>query len=359
MSNRLQIIGAILILGVAAVGGWSATTLFQKTVSIVPGVQGCARLEGSARQIACLADEFVGGATEVAGNTTGPARDKLVIGYVRRVENIAASDQQLAGICHPAMHKLGRREGDLAARANRTPTFPGGSSQLCTAGYVHGLAEGYLSGTPTADVAAVFPKLCHDPAAQSGCAHGIGHALLRAMSERPVIEASTSALDSCGELPGSEDVSDCHDGVYMELAMESRTSISDYTGACNTATSVDRELSCWGYVGLSITTNDVPLAQVPGWCARASLPGHFTCIEGYGRNLGVDRLGMCQSSAKRSSLQRRCIDGAVGLQVGSGHVAKKEASAACRSLGDNALKDYCLTAVERYSRGRARVERHA
>ena len=87
------------------------------------------------------------------------------------------------------------------AAAMTSTMFPPGATQLCTAGYVHGLAEGYLhDAAADADVAAVFPELCADEGARAGCAHGIGHALLRARDAAPAT-ASDAALDQCGDLP--------------------------------------------------------------------------------------------------------------------------------------------------------------
>jgi hypothetical protein len=50
------------------------------------------------------------------------------------------------------------------------------------------------------------------------------------------------------------------------------------------------------------------------------------------------------------------VDGATGLQVGSGHVSKRDALAACEDLDQRSLRTYCLRAVERYAEGRKQVE---
>jgi hypothetical protein len=258
------------------------------------------------------------------------------------------------------MHKLGRNEGTRSAKAGQAPSFPSsGASQLCTAGYVHGLSEGYLTGTPDAEVATVFPALCHVTKAREGCAHGVGHALLRAQSNNSAIEGAAAATDRCEELPG-EFPTNCMNGVYMELAMRTQprpVAASAYMEACASTPDIEESLSCWGYMSLNLTSNDVPLADVPSWCAKADLPGQFPCIEEYGRDLGIKRVDACASSADLKQLRERCVDGAVGVQVGSGHVTKKEAQAACETIDLRELKSYCTTAVNRYSRGRAEVER--
>ncbi|MCW2955391.1 MAG: hypothetical protein JWO69_260 [Thermoleophilia bacterium] len=353
--TSVQILLGILVLAACLVGGFLATNSLQKTVPIVPGLQSCWRLDGSGRQVACLSDEFQDGAAEAAGDARGADRDRVVVEYVRRAEALAASDERLAGTCHPAMHELGRAEGSRAAGEERVPIYPGGSAQLCTAGYTHGLSEGYLQGTPTADVASIFPKLCHDVRSRGGCAHGVGHALLRAQDDA-TITSSDAALERCGELP-DEWPADCLDGVYMELAMRTKPEpvpVADYVATCSSTDDVDRELSCWGYMGLSITSNDIATDEVPEWCAKAAVPGQFPCIEGYGRDLGALRVAECGADdVGRVALQQRCIDGAIGLQVGSGHVTGDEAEGACRKLDAAPLVSYCTRAVERYSAGRA------
>jgi hypothetical protein len=356
--HSLRIIGAIAVLAIAVAGGFAATSMFQRTVPIVPGVQGCWRLEGSTRQVDCISDQFANGAREASSGLSGAARDRAVLAYVGRADKLAANDARLGGVCHPAMHVLGRTEGARAAAAGHAPTFPDGSTQLCTAGFVHGLAEGYLARTPNADVAAVFPKLCHDAAARAGCAHGIGHALLRAQRGSSAA-STTNAIAGCAKLP-SEFPNDCHNGVFMELAMRTTpraVPVASYVDACTAADSqadVALGLSCWGYLGLSLASNDVPLEQQASWCAKASPAGQFTCIEGYGRDLGVARVANCSAKGVgRTAIMERCIDGAVGLQVGSGHVTAAAARASCTNLGTKHLAAYCRSAVGRYSRGRA------
>lgn len=354
---HLQAIGALAVLALAVAGGFLATSLFQRTVPIVPGVQGCWRLEGSARQVGCLSHEFEQGADEAAGDRTRAARDRAIITYVRRAERLAAADGRLAATCHPSMHALGRREGARAAKEGRAPEFPGGSSQLCTAGYVHGLSEGYLQDTAATDVAPVFAKLCHDAGARPGCAHGVGHAFVRGQRTAPAVDAARAANRRCADLPGSFPVN-CNAGVYMELAMRTDppVPVADYRRACEGAGTAGRELACWGYLDLSLGSNDVPLEAVPAECLRASVPGQFPCIDGYGRELGVDRVASCGRIDARAVLQERCVDGAVGLQVGSGHVTGSAARARCANVHPARLARYCSRAVGRYLEGKAAVE---
>ncbi|MBC7460053.1 MAG: hypothetical protein H7287_01690, partial [Thermoleophilia bacterium] len=349
--HPLRIIGITALLALTVVGGFSATNLFQRNVAIVPGLEGCWRLDGSGLQIQCLSNQFLNGARDAAKGLSGSARSDAVNAYVSRADKLAASDQRLGGVCHPAMHNLGRSEGLRAADAGHAPDFPSGSTQLCTAGYVHGLSEGYMSKSPNADVAAVFPVLCHDPAARTGCAHGMGHALLRAQTSAPAA-AANAAISRCGKLP-DDYPTDCHNGVYMELAMRTEPAsipVADYTRICRVA---DREddatlgLACWGYLGLSVTSNNLTAAAEPKYCTQASTTGQFPCFEGYGRDIGPSKVANCGTDTPNGALAQRCIDGAIGLQVGSGFVTKRKAVAYCGTLKGGELVAYCRTAVQR------------
>lgn len=347
----------VLVLAAAVLGGWMLTNSAKETVDLGSGFNACWNRTGSSRQIDCLSSRLEDGAARAVAGAEGEDRDTRLLAYVRSAEVSAAQDARLAGSCHPAMHQLGRAEGQRAAQRGTVPAFPTGSSQLCTAGYVHGLAEGYLTGTPDAEVAAVFPALCHVTKAREGCAHGVGHALVRARTTEPADAAADGATRRCADLP-AEFPTNCMNGVYMELAMRTQPKpvpAADYANSCKTE-DVERSLSCWGYLTMNLTTNDIPLQDVPSWCARANLPGQFPCIEQYGRALGVDGVAKCGSVSDPTELRERCVDGAVGLQVGSGHVSEGEALSACKSINRNALASYCSSAVGRYARGRKLVE---
>lgn len=359
MSNRLRHVTLAVTAVLLATGaGFLLANRIQKSVAVLPGIEGCLRLTDLGGRTDCLGEQFQRGADKAS--TARKSRQDDVIDYVRRVETLASRDTRLSGACHSGMHVLGRNEGGRAAKAGQVPRFPNAASQLCTAGFVHGLAEGYLEGTPVANVAAVFPKLCADKAAQSGCSHGVGHALLRGTSNAPRPRDALKAARRCDDVP-SNARSDCDAGVFMELAMRPSASpipVTDYVSTCNQVSGVERELSCWSYLGLSLLVNDVPPDDTPGWCAKAPYSAQFTCVEGYGRMLGVARLTGCEK-VERLALRKRCVDGAIGLQVGSGHASRSAANAACRRLASRKVMRYCVDAVDRYSRGRAKVEQRS
>lgn len=355
--RHLKYLTGIAVLAAAMTGGWFATNLFQKTVPLVPGVQGCFRLDGIKGQTTCLSEEFRSGAAKAAEGRNGD-RDQAIAEYVRRADRLAATDPALGSLCHSAMHNLGRDEGARAARQENPPTFPNGASQLCTAGYVHGLAEGYLGESSSADLQAVFPKLCHDATAREGCAHGIGHGLLREESS-DWLKAAPSASSRCDQLQG-EYPSNCKNGVFMELAMRTtprHVPVDDYVAVCDSAEDVESSVACWSYLAMNLGSNEVALTDYPKWCSRADLPGEYGCIDGYGRQLGVARVKSCEMVRSRG-LIRHCINGALGLQIGSGHVDASTARKACERIADPEHGTFCGEAVKRFTEGRKTVEGH-
>lgn len=354
--SLLTTVTSLLVL-VAAIGGaWFVSERAQRADQRSE-YAACWSSAKSTERIDCVSDRLLQEAGSRASGRSGQARGEAIAAFVRDRERAAADDAELAAVCHPAMHELGRTEGRTVAREAGLPVFPAGSSQLCTAGYVHGLAEGYLVATPDAEVMAVFPKLCHDADVREGCAHGVGHALVRARSDDGAAAAAAGASRACGELP-DELATNCRNGVYMELAIRTDpvVAVDEFIDTCRSIAAVDERLTCWGYLSSAMATNDVPLERVPAACARADLPGQFTCVEQYGRSLGALRVDQCEGSSTRFEVRARCVGGALGVHVGSGHVSESEARDACLAIDEGRLERRCLTSVGRFASGRRDVE---
>lgn len=340
-----RLIVPVLVLSAALVAGWGITSFAGGRVQLLPGLAGCWRLDGSAAQSRCAEAEFRDDVQEAARGRDGRSREAAMIASVESVDVQARADGRITGVCHQAMHDIGRSEGRRAAGADTVPNLPQAGSRVCTAGYVHGLAEGYLASTPRADAARVYPRLCHEATTRENCAHGIGHALLQARADQSAPVASQGAGTACTTLP--EPVHGvCRGGVYMELAMrtgDTRVRPDDYIATC-TAQPTAARLSCFEYLGLSLTTNDVAREEVPAWCARAPRTEQGLCIDGWGLDLGLDRISQCASLDERF-LEHRCVDGALRTELASRHATPAEAERRCREL-EMPLRRYCTGAVD-------------
>jgi hypothetical protein len=333
----------VFALVVAIAAGAYGTGMLQKKVPLAPGAEGCARLEGRSEQTSCIAKLY---ADRLPGESlpVGAERDLRVHTVIARADRDAAKSETISGLCHPAMHEVGRAEGELAARAGKVPGFPTeGSMRLCTAGFVHGLAEGYLQSSSNPDIAAIFPKLCHEKAAASGCAHGIGHALLRQDPEREVVPAARESVTRCATLNGSF-AADCYNGVFMELAMRAPDFSSEqYTKVCDSQQMPLTVASCWSYLPLVTNASEIAPAKAATMCTKAPPDGAPNCIAELGRSQALDGIELCASLPK---LREDCLRGAVSLSVSSGHVTRLAAEKRCRKDA-GADADLCVRLVRR------------
>jgi hypothetical protein len=326
---HLKLLPYLLLLTAAIVVGLKVTDTVQKSHPLLPGIRGCERLDGVTKQSECAASYYesrIHADTNAVDSET--TRTQLVADVIAEVDKAAQTDAALAGICHPSMHIVGRDEGSRAAELGHTPVYPTfNTTSACTAGYVHGLSEGYLQNASTPDVAAVFPKLCHDPNSAAGCAHGIGHALLRAVGTSSSDVSASAAR--CGELPDGR-INDCANGVFMELAMQGpNVSTSDYTSICS-AMRGGSGTACWSYVPLNAQYDGVATAEIPALCENAGTIAAQGCIREFGRMNGPTEIRQCAGVAE--PLRAACVEGAVVLPVHSGQLSEAKANAACATL---------------------------
>ena len=355
MHGRVQqalVITTILV--VTMLAGVVGMRQLQSHVKVLPGLRGCWTLSGMSKQVDCTSEWLFTTADDVVTSSNTDSRNAQMIAFVRSVDTRAATDAQLAGVCHPAMHVLGRAEGRRAAAVQQVPPLPdAGAQQLCTAGFVHGAVEGWVAASPNADVNTAFSALCVQNRERPGCAHGLGHAMLQAQTAD---EAGVArALARCSALPAPYPTN-CSSGVFMEAAMQRPAmKTSTYIALCQAQSrGVDR-LNCANYLDLNLSTHDVPVAEHGAYCEQLPRGLETTCMSGWGRQLGVEGLETC-ASASRTVLTQLCIDGAIGLPVGSGHITAAEATTRCEQALADDLAAFCKRAVQRYSAGRSTIE---
>jgi len=340
--RHTQLIGSVLVLAIAVAIGVLAMTALQRKVPVLPGVQGCERLQGVERQTSCIARHYQDRADKRVRD--GAERGSATAWAVAQADLDAATDAALGGSCHPAMHLVGRREGTRVGRSNLRPVWPDQAERLCTAGYVHGLAEGYFAQAANPDLAELYPSLCAVEKASSGCAHGLGHAVIRKQPARDVDDAR-SALRRCDTLPG-ERAFDCANGVYMEIAMQRdpRVSVPSYGKLCTAAATASWASNCAIYLPLSASTNERAQSTVPKLCEQYAVGAARTlCFSQYGRDIGTDGLRSCERVAGTRNA-RSCVNGALVLRLNSGHITPGAARSACNDLAP--LRSYCLDRVQ-------------
>lgn len=340
-ASVIRAAGWLALLGLATAGGVLLTGQLARHTSVLPGERGCRALADRNERTSCYAKALAS-----AIDDASPARLTRSLGAI---DDDAASMPALEGVCHQAMHVAGRAAGERAARRDTVPTFPAAAStRVCTAGYVHGVAEGYLQRSPSANVAHVFPQLCHEEAARAGCAHGIGHAVLRAFGDAaPPPRSVERARSRCDELPSAH-VMDCVNGVYMELATRDQVRLEKLVTMCAGAPGADARSSCFSYVPLRAASAELPQRQVLDLCARQELLSAAACTESLGRELGPEQVGECGNTAT-AALMRSCVRGAMELQLTTGSIDVDDARRAC-SDASAAVAATCNAVVERIVR---------
>lgn len=198
------------------------------TLALTVAITGCSEEKSSNAQMseglkACLATgegtANLDGLNCMAAAIEKPIRagenPRLVIPRVEPV--VTASSPQLQGLCHVAMHKVGRdfaRENEVTL-TNLRNYLPSSNSLNCGAGFTHGMIS--VLGIRPDNSQELLAVCAREPtrARQTACAHGIGHGLRRTMSNEKDI---SKAVAGCAAL-GTKGASDCSQGVFHDFYM--------------------------------------------------------------------------------------------------------------------------------------------
>lgn len=317
-----------MVLLMTAAAGAALVLHMQRTVALVPGETGCARMASAHDRADCFGEVLLEEIDTSIAGATGTTRTAALNKTLTAVDDRAATDTALGDSCHQAMHRVGNAHGAAAARAGVAPAYPGRSTRLCTAGYTHGLVQGYLKDNAALDdLAPVFEALCHDADARAGCAHGLGHTVQSSNS-------TDRSIELCGALPSAH-VLDCANGVYMERAMRRPAEKpASFRSACASAPTRSLRSSCLYYLPANAATNGFDDARTAALCSDLKGGGAPVCFESFGRNLGMERLGQCERP--NAAHETACLRGVLQLSLGSEQVTPAAARTQCGSLEQRA-----------------------
>jgi hypothetical protein len=272
----------------------------------------------------------------------------------------AARDSGLAIMGHVVAHALGRF---AVARAHDDPAVFRECTHEFQAGCWHGVMEGYFTSKRASAAEAVAPRaldsLCAAivPAGPARlprleCAHGMGHGLTaRAKND------FRAALASCDALSDAESRGECHDGVFMEIAVRatepragtndaSFLRASDPRFPCDSV-AAQYQPSCWDYqpIMLDELTHDV--AKTAQFCAQAPEASMAACHHGLGKQSTGwfddegDVLTVCRMAVAR--YLDACVAGAAESYIDDTWTPTR-AIALCRAA-PNAVKTPCYEMV--------------
>lgn len=343
--NWLPYLGIVIV---AMAGTWGVMHTVRQHADPIGS---CGRTANITSRIDCYSTEF--NALLFDGAPTQPAtRAQFVAAALDGIESIAAHDTKLQAACHPAMHTVGRQEGARMAGAHERPIFPPNPTRLCTAGYVHGLVEGFAAeSSSSASSSALFTQACSGAGtAKTGCAHGLGHAFVRAKHD------PLTGLKRCASIPTKYN-SDCLNGVYMEMAIGTPLMSADqYTKMCAAQPAAGRS-ACAYYLPNNGQLNNVGPSTTLTQCESLSTNLASTCVESLGRIAGPDQAALCEQTTTAAN-RTSCLVGVFALPINSGYLTLDQARETCSGL-HGPTQTTCNTLVTAVARGRAGLSHEA
>ena len=209
-----------------------------------------------------------------------------------------AASSTVTSLCHPIAHGIGlaaiAREEEDAARAMRDG-FPD-----CGNGFYHGVLLRAFAGLEDAEpetLGLAGRELCGQPAIAAdrnlmiNCVHGTGHGYMIATAFD--MERSIAACTAAGEL-GFASVSQCNNGVFMEVFAPSNGVVSRYLSAtnpfapCDTVSDLDK-LECYTYAaGQVMGQAGGANAEALRLCGTAEPIGQGACFANVGAELAAN-----------------------------------------------------------------------
>jgi hypothetical protein len=266
----------------------------------------------------------------------------------------AEKDTLVSAVCHDILHEIGketyRKDNDLAQSLSLRDDF-------CNSGYLHGVFEAYFSDAPEplSGIGAVCSSYgeAQRPFDLWQCNHGLGHGLMY-YTDGSLAEA----LSLCSEVVAPPHVSDCQNGVYMELfngefLAGENTVLSEYDNN-PFAICQAQEVAvgfCYTYIPVYLSgVLDMEYVDIFDICSNAGLMYQDNCVVGVGaeamkRNMSEpgNVFSLCDTLKDRSA-KHVCVRGAVDMYLNQ--TASVEAALNMCTVAYEAFTTTCRAAVE-------------
>lgn len=249
-------------------------------------------------------------------------------------EKQMAQNSSFAHDCHPLLHDLGHEAyhyyGSFAAAM-------GHASEICDAGYVHGVVEEYFTSTPHAAdaIASSCPAAAAEDLHEWQCFHGLGHGAMLISGEQ--VDA---AIPLCERLSGSFAKGACVNGAFMEEFV-----VTDHDGGI-IADAASRNLSvcghqsrqykqdCYFYAPTAfLQQHSARYGDAMSWC-KAGEPSYISaCMNGIGAESMKDNIARPDIAAQACKAAERkyrdaCVSGAISLYIFE-HASSEAAAPLC------------------------------
>ena len=329
ITGRLSLLALPLIIAIAAVVGAPSGTVPAPTSSPTPNGTPI----GSFEELLPIKDGFAPDATTIESCAEGAllclAQAYGNLAYTsgtraagERLNAAMAASPTITSLCHPIAHGIGlaaiAREQEDAARAMRDG-FPD-----CGNGFYHGVLLRAFAGLEDAEpetLGLAGRELCGQPGIAAdrnlmiNCVHGTGHGYMIATAFD--MERSIAAA---GEI-GFASVSQCDNGVFMEVFAPSNGVVSRYLSAtnpfapCDTVSDPDK-LECYTYAaGQVMAQAGGANAEALRLCGTAEPMGQGACfanvggeLSGNGRTPPADVVALCRTAVGSGAYD--CLNGA-------------------------------------------------
>lgn len=330
------------IFAIAAAAGLFGSQMLQSSVPLLPGEAGCKRLYSGSARAKCYGEAINKDLSADLRGLTGATYQKHLDFYLHGVDNRAAKDKSLRDICHQAMHVVGRSSGQGFATQGKNLVFPHHSARLCTAGYAHGLVEGYLQqGGAISNLPILFQHMCVTKSAESDCAHGLGHAVMRRL------DSTSDSIAKCTSL-NAERIDDCANGVYMEVAIRNKPiSLTNFASMCSKQAGANLKSDCFFYLPGLANAKGLPIAKTIEACNTYAGDYLADCAEAVGRMQGIESLPTCTKVP--ASVAQPCMQGALRLALSSKLVTPAQARKRCTTKLPAKYHKDCLALVTEFA----------
>lgn len=337
---RYALYAAFFLVAIGA--GMIGTRLIEHKVALLPGEAGCKRLGTGSQRARCYGGVISKDLKGVLASSSGTVYQRRLDSYMNNVDDRAAEDSNLRDVCHQAMHVVGRASGKSVASKNGTLVFPSESGRLCTAGYGHGMVEGYLqSGGSVGNLPELFQHMCIKKSSVTDCAHGLGHAVMRRL------DSSSESISKCTTLKGIA-IDDCANGVYMEVAIRNKPiTVHNFAGMCKEQPTIELQKDCYFYLPGLANTKGLSLNKTIGICTKYAGIAKADCFESVGRLEGLDSLKAC--AAVPTQYGDDCMQGALRLVLSSRLASPTKARSQCRKVLPDRMHTNCFALVEKYA----------
>lgn len=240
-----------------------------------------------------------------------------------KVQQDSSNSEFVMEFCHEFTHEIGRISFDKYGSFSEAASY---QVDFCNSGYIHGVFESYF--THSDDSIIDLSQTCQSYAEGKRwfdlwhCYHGVGHGLMYLTGGN-----LDKALDMCEDNLPTEGVSNCQNGVYMELfnyeVLANEPKFVDPNSPMETCELRQIGKSdCYVYSATYLTeTLELGIEELRNACSNVESGYQKYCISGLAKQLAKKNLNSSEKvvefceNLSVSDQRKECVIGAVSLHI--------------------------------------------